>query len=236
LKRRSLLLGMTVATLLALSPAGTGAATTLGDISGSGSGSCGAGVFGYMVGPPYQVPAGGGVITSFSAKNVGQSLGISVDFKIVRTGTIVASTPLLTTTGNGLATISGQHISVQAGDVLGFYNAGNTWGCGRDTLESSDVVEAPNFTIPDPSVGSSPLMLATAYERLLIGATLEPDADGDGFGDETQDQCPSSASTQGPCPVVPLLKKCKHGKKSKKKQSGAAIAKKCKKKHHKASA
>jgi hypothetical protein len=35
-----------------------------------------------------------------------------------------------------------------------------------------------------------------------IRATIEADADHDGFGDETQDQCPTDATTQGPCPVV----------------------------------
>ncbi|HEY1285088.1 MAG TPA: hypothetical protein VGF04_03300 [Solirubrobacterales bacterium] len=35
--------------------------------------------------------------------------------------------------------------------------------------------------------------------RLDVAAIVEPDADGDGFGDETQDQCPTQASTQGPC-------------------------------------
>ncbi len=39
--------------------------------------------------------------------------------------------------------------------------------------------------------------------EILLNADIEPDADGDGFGDETQDQCPTDASTQGPCPVVP---------------------------------
>jgi hypothetical protein len=40
-------------------------------------------------------------------------------------------------------------------------------------------------------------------EELLVRATVEPDADGDGFGDETQDQCPTQASTQGPCAAPP---------------------------------
>src|SRR5205085_4335180 len=35
--------------------------------------------------------------------------------------------------------------------------------------------------------------------ELLVSADIEPDADHDGFGDETQDQCPSQATTQGPC-------------------------------------
>jgi hypothetical protein len=37
---------------------------------------------------------------------------------------------------------------------------------------------------------------------VLINADVEPDADRDGFGDETQDRCPADASAQGlPCPV-----------------------------------
>lgn len=33
-----------------------------------------------------------------------------------------------------------------------------------------------------------------------VQATIEPDADGDGYGDETQDACSTDASTQGSCP------------------------------------
>jgi hypothetical protein len=39
--------------------------------------------------------------------------------------------------------------------------------------------------------------------ELLVQASIEPDADGDGFGDETQDQCPTQATNQGPCDVTP---------------------------------
>jgi hypothetical protein len=46
--------------------------------------------------------------------------------------------------------------------------------------------------------------------ELLLQATVEPDADRDGFGDETQDQCPSQKGTQGACdrtkPTVAGLK------------------------------
>jgi hypothetical protein len=37
--------------------------------------------------------------------------------------------------------------------------------------------------------------------ELLLNADIEPDADTDGFGDETQDQCPTNSSTHGPCPT-----------------------------------
>ena len=36
--------------------------------------------------------------------------------------------------------------------------------------------------------------------ELLVNADLEPDADHDGFGDETQDACPSDGATQFSCP------------------------------------
>ena len=38
-----------------------------------------------------------------------------------------------------------------------------------------------------------------AMAGVLVNAEVEPDADGDGFGDETQDFCDTDASTQGPC-------------------------------------
>lgn len=44
----------------------------------------------------------------------------------------------------------------------------------------------------------------TSYEgaELLLNADVEPDKDGDGFGDETQDNCPTIANdqTDNPCP------------------------------------
>jgi hypothetical protein len=47
--------------------------------------------------------------------------------------------------------------------------------------------QAPTGTNPPP-------------KRLLIEADLEPDIDGDGFGDETQDQCPRASTDQTlPC-------------------------------------
>ena len=36
---------------------------------------------------------------------------------------------------------------------------------------------------------------------MLANADIEPDADRDGYGDETQDLCSSDASTQGACPA-----------------------------------
>jgi hypothetical protein len=90
--------------------------------------------------------------------------------------------------------------------------------------------------------GSNPVGSPTTYsfggcnENLpLISGTIEADADGDGFGDDTQDQCPTNASTQAPCPTTtPVVAPPPHKKKCKKKHrsADAVVAKKCKKKHH----
>jgi len=40
--------------------------------------------------------------------------------------------------------------------------------------------------------------------QIPVTANVEPDADNDGFGDETQDQCPQNAAVQTPCPVAAL--------------------------------
>lgn len=41
------------------------------------------------------------------------------------------------------------------------------------------------------------------FSLLALVVVVEPDADGDGYGDETQDKCPQSATTQGTCPAPP---------------------------------
>jgi hypothetical protein len=40
--------------------------------------------------------------------------------------------------------------------------------------------------------------------RIPASAIVEPDADNDGYGDETQDKCPQSAAAQVACPLIAL--------------------------------
>jgi hypothetical protein len=70
--------------------------------------------------------------------------------------------------------------SLKPGDLMGFHS-GN--------LISTD---APEVFGPAPSA------------RVAVSAVVEPDADGDGFGDETQDKCPQSAAFQAACPQIAL--------------------------------
>ena len=50
--------------------------------------------------------------------------------------------------------------------------------------------------------------------RVPLAAVLEPDADNDGFGDETQDACPQSTAFQTLCPLITLDGSTKVGRKA----------------------
>ena len=101
-------------------------------------------------------------------------------------------------TGNSFAT----RIPVQAGDRLGFAGGENVqWYCETGNpldvlgyLKNGDVPLGGTQTFPEEAEGI----------QEAVAAVIEPDADGDGYGDETQDGCPQSATTQAPCPVVTL--------------------------------
>jgi hypothetical protein len=85
-------------------------------------------------------------------------------------------------------------VSVKAGQHLAIASPGMGLSA---TYDSSG--DKYSYVFAMPPLGAEPRESQTATGQLLIQATIEPDADGDGFGDETQDQCPSQASTQGPC-------------------------------------
>jgi hypothetical protein len=89
-------------------------------------------------------------------------------------------------------------LPVQQGDLLGI--AGNPFTIFCNTGDEADTFV---YTVGGTPVGSSFKPIASAKGlQVPITARVEPDVDGDGYGDETQDQCPQSAAYQSPCPVV----------------------------------
>lgn len=59
--------------------------------------------------------------------------------------------------------------------------------------------------VPEPwSVGESRHFKIELSTGVPVVATLEPDRDGDGYGDETQDGCPRLAAVHSACPFVVL--------------------------------
>jgi hypothetical protein len=90
-------------------------------------------------------------------------------------------------------------ISVQAGDVIGLtLGAGGTGPlCGGSI--SGYTAHKRN---DDPAPGTTATYTTDSNLQLGVSARLEPDADNDGFGDETQDQCVGQGPTDA-CPGPP---------------------------------
>jgi hypothetical protein len=156
-----------------------------------------------------------GIITKWTV-NVQPTPGSTIQaLRVLRLNTATKTAQVV---GEASATVTGgqnafdARIPVQAGDRLGLFSGGSPVGTlfcqdpgGEDLLGA--------FPGGGAGVGSSvPYFESSSPIRVPVSAVLEPDADGDGFGDETQDKCPQAASTQAECPVVvldsfPLAKK-----------------------------
>ncbi|HET8976015.1 MAG TPA: hypothetical protein VFN15_05260 [Solirubrobacterales bacterium] len=114
-------------------------------------------------------------------------------------------------------------IPVQAGDILGLHSNGNNKDCGSLVAGYT----ATYLGSTDPAPGDFVNTAFTSGLRLDISATLEPDCDADGLGDETED---SDLSACAPAPVVaPTGQRGAAIKKCKKNFPGWAKAKKRKK-------
>jgi len=167
-------------------------------------------------GNAYTVPFNG-VITRWSYQSAAPQAN-SVKLKVGRVppGTDLSTFASITIVGESASQSPGPdalntyptRIPVQAGDLIGEYLTGAATDCSR--------IIGPfilHYDFTDVSPGSSDMFTPDTNKQLDIAAVLEPDADHDGFGDETQDQCPNNASTQGPCPRTgqrtAALKKCK---------------------------
>ena len=184
-----------IAALLAL-PASAGAATSLGQTALGGA-PCDAGAAFAQIAagaPGYEVRTGG-VITELRTEGVS---GDGNKLHVLRPRgsdayTVLGSAPVAANPGLVKAAV---RIPVQPGDVLGMSTAATPDPHPNCTLPGSGGagnIITYRTTGPAPDAGDVTLDNADAG-RLNVAASLEPDADGDGFGDETQDRCPSDAT------------------------------------------
>jgi hypothetical protein len=88
----------------------------------------------------------------------------------------------------------GGRLPVRKGQHLGVDASPNLWATYNNSGDKYTYVYAPPLVEGAGKRGS-----VDAKGELLIAGTIEPDADKDGFGDETQDRCPRQATTQGDC-------------------------------------
>jgi hypothetical protein len=166
-------------------PAGTGAATQLGETFVPPSGFCDPGFTNVAAGSPsdsYTVPERG-VITSWSYQ--ADATPPMVALKIFRndgggTFTVLSDSGLHTPAPNQLLVIPAR-IPVSGGEVIGLYTSNAE--CGRLGSGYSTFYRPSNS-----GVGSMSAYAGPASYQLDISAVFEADCDRDGFGDDSQDQ------------------------------------------------
>jgi hypothetical protein len=204
--RRSLAIAVAVVMAALVTPSGAGAATEVGD-------DCAAGVeeaHTYVNVPdhkaadasplPISAPVGG-VVTSWKLRSLSGET-VPVRMAVFRetpiTGRfLIAAASGIETEAFGLNTFKAR-ITVQKGDRFGLIPIDEkTVSCVTGEMEDA------SWSYSEPvEVGSEYQFGAGVFVRVPVVAVIEPDVDGDGYGDETQDGCPQSAATIAPCPAV----------------------------------
>jgi hypothetical protein len=124
-----------------------------------------------------------------------------------------------------LNTFTGVRFPIESDERLGVYvpagQPGGDGSCAFPTGAGADVLRFP-AGFGEPPLGASVNFSGTAPQyRLNASAVVEPDADHDGFGDETQDACPTDGSTQNEC--IPPQTQITKGPKNKTKKKRATF-------------
>ena len=91
-------------------------------------------------------------------------------------------------------------LPVQAGDKFGLYGLKGAIACAFGTGADKLGFTSGNSTIGTTLAAS----VEHASEQIPVSVVIEPDADHDGYGDETQDNCPESPAAHVECPLAPL--------------------------------
>lgn len=127
---------------------------------------------------------------------------------------LTGQSPEVTATSSRHIVESGEvRIPITAGDFVGLASDNHEPDPGHDGLlfffsgagAGDSVSIDPGDGNPGLSIGQlgTPNLTWGPTREFAIGADVEPDADHDGYGDETQDPCPNIAGTNGPCPAPP---------------------------------
>lgn len=143
--------------------------------------------------PSYTVPAGGGVITSWSTQ-AANSDGKDAELKLFHRHPSGSPDSFVVRGQDGPHILTAGvlntfpvKIPVQGGEILGLYYTTSGTACEFAAL-AGDLTTYQSGSIPSPPIGSTYTRdtTDTGY-RVNVSALLEPDCDKDGLGDDTQD-------------------------------------------------
>ena len=165
---------------------------------------------------PIAAPSAG-VVTKWKV-NSGIPTAVGQKLQILRpTGgpnqfqTVAESTPA--TVFQGLNSFD-TRLPIQAGDRPAVAGAPGGSVAAPLYCETGNPADEMGALTPESTLGSTNTYPPALGLVAAISAVVEPDADGDGYGDETQDKCPRSATVQQvECPIITLgaLSKAKKG-------------------------
>jgi hypothetical protein len=168
--------------------------------------TCGGGTIFQRTSPSaqYAVPEAG-VITSWSHLAAPDFGLTKAKLKVTRAlgaggFEVVGESPLETITADRLNVFGDVRIPVAAGDMIGLYLQGTRLCAGFAGSEFG--VSYASSGPDDAPVGTTPAFTAQSGIKLDVAAILEPDADADGYGDDSQDRCPADPSAHVECPVA----------------------------------
>lgn len=126
----------------------------------------------------------------------GDAGGGNLQYKVLRSSTAQSVTAPFGPLSSTLSTFQ-TRLPIQAGDYValspGVANLGFQESTGAATYTQTDEVFDGNTATGQSHNGT-----------ILYDADIEPDVDGDGYGDVSQDSCPSDGTIhEGPCPTPP---------------------------------
>jgi hypothetical protein len=155
------------------------------------------------------LPAGGivsspidGVITRWRDRGyTAGAVPVEISFRVLRpvgvdTFTAISSTSALLPISPGTYVFPAR-VQIQKGDYIGLtqpLGSSIWWGCDGCPGVGSNILFGGPF-----ADGQTRTQASGPNELLTINADVEPDADRDGYGDESQDQCPVDGTSQGLC-------------------------------------
>lgn len=152
--------------------------------------------------PDYEATAPG-VITEWrttgQANDVGDKVRLLVnqrDSPIDYTLRFASQTETLAAGDNSFPT----HFAVKPGDVIGTELIDDGAGFNTCVVSNANAGDSVVSAVVPP-VGVSQPYAGANMRRLQVAALIEPDSDGDGFGDETEDNC-DVQPTAGACDLT----------------------------------
>jgi hypothetical protein len=203
---RRLRLGPLAVLVVLAAPASAGAAATVGQVAPSPTTAVLCDSVSLFVStqvapgtPSYAAPEDG-VITSWSAQG-GLTAASELKFKVVRdqldSYRIVGADPIERTVPPNTLVSFDVRIPAAAGDLIALWNP--ALGVCAHPGQAGDGLSWRDGMQPEPAIGDDFAFDITLQLRANVSAQLEPDADGDGYGDETQDGCPGNPLRQDDC-------------------------------------